>query len=266
MSRNVQEMREKAKARRSAEAAAQQEAKPDQFKMKRFADVQSKVAPMRTLTPRESLPDGTDGRGSAASSHNGKFLRRGAGKSLATQQKQPTVPPRRTRETQHGSQEAVRKPAVPRRAEVLADTAASAGSSPSKDFLRANAAAAAAMKPKQAEQPKRATERDGYGRVPAYLQARKAVWNEAEAAEAAARADPACPPGMVAMPEEERLDMLHSMQAAHKDVKAQLAGLPLVIETRAAQRRLAALEGRLAELEEAVAMFARPKVYIQPDE
>ena len=259
-------MREKARARRSAEAAAQQDTKPDQFKMKRFADVQSKVAQMRTMTPRESTPGGIDGRNSTVKAGNGKFLKRGAGKSLATQQKEPTVPPRRARESEHGSPAAVRKPAVPRRAEALADTAVSAGSSTSKDFLRANAAAAAAMKPKHQTAPKRATERDGYGRVPAYLQARKAVWDEAEAKVAASRADPACPPGMVAMPEQERLDMLHSMQAAHKDVKAQLAGLPLVIETHAAQRRLAALEARLAELEEAVALFARPKVYIQPDE
>jgi hypothetical protein len=56
------------------------------------------------------------------------------------------------------------------------------------------------------------------------------------------------------------------MQAAHKDVKAQLGSLPLVVETMAAQRRLLALEAKLAEIEDAVAIFAKPKVYVQPDE
>merc|ERR1712137_35369 len=192
---------------------------------------------MRELTPRDAGLQSELGRERGTESSNGKFLKRGAGKSLATQQKQPTVLPRRLREAELSEVTASRKPAVPRRAEVLAESVASAGSSPSKDFLRANAVAAASMKPKRTAQPKLATEREGYGQIPSYLRARKAVWEEQEAKEAAARADPECPPGMIVMPEEERLHMLHSMQAAHKEVKAQLAGLPLVIETQAAQRR-----------------------------
>ena len=156
---------------------------------------------------------------------------------------------------------------MPTRKELAAAAAQhpSSASEAARDFIRANAAEAAALTPPKRSAPKRATERAGYGEVPAYLQARKAVWAEAEAEAEAARADPDCPPGMVAMPEEERLTMLAQLTAAEEEVKGRIARLPLVLETHAARRRAEALEAELAEVSEARAVFSRPKVYISPE-
>lgn len=161
-----------------------------------------------------------------------------------------------------------RKAAVPTREELAAAVAeggSRSGSVASVDFIKANASQARKLKPPARAAPKRAVERPGYGKVPSYLRSRQAEWQVQAEAAAAAAGDPACPPGLVAMPDEERVAMLQRMQAAEADVKAQLGRLPLVLETRAARRRAEELEAQLADVSEAVAIFSQPKVYVAPE-
>ena len=99
--------------------------------------------------------------------------------------------------------------------------------------------------------------------VPKYLQTRKAQ----QAAEAEWRArnapDPDCPPGMTMMPDSERLETLRVLQQSSDDVKEQMRRLPLRIETPSQIRRQAALEAKLKEVEDAIKIFSREKVFVQ---
>jgi len=77
--------------------------------------------------------------------------------------------------------------------------------------------------------------------------------------------DPGCPPGMTLMPEDERLETLRVLRATLDDVKSQLQRLPLTIETPSQIRRKNALEAKFKEVEDAVKIFSRPKVFVRED-
>ena len=99
-------------------------------------------------------------------------------------------------------------------------------------------------------------------KVPTYLEQRKAQWEE-EKEEVRRRApDPNCPKGMCLMPEEERLDTLDTLYASRTDALKQLQAMPFVIETPSLKRKQQVLEGKLREIENALVLFNRPKVYI----
>ena len=68
------------------------------------------------------------------------------------------------------------------------------------------------------------TQRENYGKVPEYLEARKAQWAvEESAARKEREIREACPPGHRMMPEEERIETLAmvtaSLEAAKKEVR-----------------------------------------------
>lgn len=94
------------------------------------------------------------------------------------------------------------------------------------------------------------------------------------------------------MSEEERVQTLATLKERREEVKKMLSKLPLVIETASAVsgiatkdldphilldecikpilvmqiRRKEDLEAKVKELDDAIQIFSRPKVYIEPDE
>jgi hypothetical protein len=147
------------------------------------------------------------------------------------------------------------------------------------------------------------TQRENYGKVPEYLEARKAHWAvEESAARKEREIREACPPGHRMMPEEERAETLalvtQSLEAAKKEVSGewgsaghclplrhcqcthpsisptytlathththtQLTAMPLRVEIPSALRRKAELEGKVSKLEDAVKVFSRPRVFVK---
>lgn len=144
------------------------------------------------------------------------------------------------------------------------------------------------------------SQRENYGKVPEYLEARKAQWAvEESAARREREIREACPPGHRMMPEEERAETLAlvttSLEAAKKEVRsaaavrlppspllapsaaaltpspapaltthpAQLNAMPLRVEIPSALRRKAELEAKVAKLEDAVKVFSRPRVFVK---
>ena len=67
------------------------------------------------------------------------------------------------------------------------------------------------------------------------------------------------------MPEEERLDTLRILKDNLKATKDNLSRMPLLVETPSAIRRKASLERKLQEIEDAINIFSRPKVFIKED-
>lgn len=101
-----------------------------------------------------------------------------------------------------------------------------------------------------------------FGRVPTYLEDRKQQWAEEAEWKRANAPDPNCPKGMVCMPENERVETLSVLQASLKEALNQLQAMPFVVETVSLRRRKDALESKIKEIESAIGLFSRQKVYV----
>lgn len=106
---------------------------------------------------------------------------------------------------------------------------------------------------------------NSFGRVPTYLENRKARWAEEQEAIRRNAPDPSCPRGMMLMPEEERLHTLDTLHSSKEEAMRQLSKMPFVIETPTQKKKQDELEAKLREIERAIALFSKPKVYIAAD-
>ena len=134
------------------------------------------------------------------------------------------------------------------------------------DFISRNRAKALTMLPPKAPEKNQAADlHEEFGKVPDYLEERKAKWAKEKEEMKRRLPDPSCPPGMTLMPEEERLSTLEVLKASKEDATKQLAKLPFVIETPSLKKRHSDLETKLREIENAIALFSKTKVYIALD-
>ena len=74
-----------------------------------------------------------------------------------------------------------------------------------------------------------------------------------------------CPKGMTLLPEEERLETLKVLQQNAAETNKVLSKMPLLVETPSLIKRKAALEQKLQEIESAIQVFSRTKVYVRED-
>lgn len=236
---NIAKMRaQQRKHREDREAAA--EAK-EGFKLRRFAKVQSRVDRSGVAKDEAS--------GASPPKPKKKFLRRKSDKGPAPHR----MPSKFVRE-------GPRKASVPKAREVARLAPRS-----SVDFVSSNAVEVITAEPKRRASEREETKHGEFGKVPAYLQKRRAKWAATEADRIASAPDPDCPPGMTVMPESERLETLRALKATLDDVKANLQRLPLTIETPSQIRRKNALEAKYKEVEDAVKIFSRRKVFVRDD-
>lgn len=155
-----------------------------------------------------------------------------------------------------------RKAAVPKSNEV-----ASLAPRSNADFISRNRAKALCLVPpplkhKDGAEPEL---HEDFGKVPTYLEERKARWAE-EKEEVRKRApDPNCPKGMTLMPEAERVSTLEVLRVSKDEATKLLAKMPFVIETPSLKKRHSDLEAKLREIENAIALFSKSKVYIALD-
>lgn len=237
--KNVEALREQQRemllARELEAAASEKEA----FKLKKFSSVESRV--------RASI----EGSGDGSTVTSRSFLRKHEGAAPLPAPAPFDRPPREAA-----------KPPVPR-----ATKAAALAPREDKDFLRRNYIEAARLTPRRRSEPGSPTGpgvRKGYGEVPQYLVERREAAAEEERRLAALR-DSDCPPGMTLMPEEERLDYLAVLRSSMAETNKLISRLPLKIETLGQVKRKTELEAKLKELEDAVAIFDKEKVYIAED-
>jgi hypothetical protein len=158
------------------------------------------------------------------------------------------------------SDDSSRKAAVPR----SNDLAVIKGPNNS-DFINRNKLQAITMLPKNRPQEEHDYKHDEFGRLPKYLEERKNQWAEEEEEKRRRRPSPDCPPGMVLMPETERLSTLEVLQQNHEEAMHQMRKLPFVIETPTMRKKQEFLEGKLREIEHAISIFSKPKVYVALD-
>uniref|UniRef100_K3WGJ2 Enkurin domain-containing protein n=1 Tax=Globisporangium ultimum (strain ATCC 200006 / CBS 805.95 / DAOM BR144) TaxID=431595 RepID=K3WGJ2_GLOUD len=101
-----------------------------------------------------------------------------------------------------------------------------------------------------------------FGRIPKYLLERKEQWAREEEERRRNAPDPDCPPGMMLLDEDERLRTLRVLRKSLDEARLQINHLPLRIETPNQIRRKNALEAKLQEIEDAIKVFDRTKVYV----
>jgi hypothetical protein len=114
----------------------------------------------------------------------------------------------------------------------------------------------------EASQYHRPTVHEDFGRVPEYLEERKARWAAEEEEQRRRRPDPNCPPGMCLMPESERCDTLDTLQGSKNEALHQLRRMPFVVETPTMKKKQEFLENKLREIDNAIAIFSKDKVYV----
>ncbi|XP_063365295.1 uncharacterized protein LOC134653861 [Cydia amplana] len=98
----------------------------------------------------------------------------------------------------------------------------------------------------------------GYQRgvVPAYLRARGGAGGGAEPGEE-------CPPGHVALPDQERRETLRMLRNSFAELVSELNKMPVKTDTLRMRNRKMELEKQLAKLEEGIKVFSRPKVFVK---
>jgi hypothetical protein len=109
------------------------------------------------------------------------------------------------------------------------------------------------------------TEKKRYhlGEVPGYLLARKEELAEAARVKREMEERSHIPVGMRVLPEEERVKTLEILRENREDTYEKLRSLPFKCETPSSKRTKAALEFRLAEIEDAQKVFSRNRVLVR---
>ncbi|XP_072243045.1 enkurin domain-containing protein 1 [Leuresthes tenuis] len=103
------------------------------------------------------------------------------------------------------------------------------------------------------------------GQVPQYLEERKMQWRKEEEERKRNAPDPTIPAGHSLMPESERQQTLKTLKETHRSLVTELLSLPLKADSLSVRSRQAQLDCRLSEIEEAIKIFSRDKVYIKID-
>ena len=100
-----------------------------------------------------------------------------------------------------------------------------------------------------------------FGRVPAYLRRRRHAERAAAAEAARLAGEPGCPPGTRRMSADKQSRLFSALRQSEQELCAELLTLPLASDAPKVVRRRAELEGRLAEVQEAAAVFAGDVVF-----
>ncbi|KAM9192362.1 enkurin domain-containing protein 1 isoform 3-T4 [Dugong dugon] len=115
---------------------------------------------------------------------------------------------------------------------------------------------------RQAQEHYNATQK---GQVPHYLLERRDLWRREAEARQHSQPDPAMPPGHTRMPENQRLETLSSLLQSQSQLLRELVLLPAGADSLRAQGHRAELDQKLVQVEEAIRIFSRPKVFVKMD-
>ncbi|XP_042556906.1 enkurin domain-containing protein 1 isoform X3 [Dipodomys spectabilis] len=103
------------------------------------------------------------------------------------------------------------------------------------------------------------------GHVPQYLLERRDLWRREAEARQNNQPDPAMPPGHTRMPESQRLETLNNLLQSQSQLLRELVLLPAGADSLRAQSHRAELDRKLVQIEEAIKIFSRPKVFVKMD-
>jgi len=117
------------------------------------------------------------------------------------------------------------------------------------------------------QEKKKKEEKDKYqaGVIPPYLQSRVAQWKAEEKERIANLPDPTVPEGHTVMPRQEKEETLNVLVKSRDQLLTKLRDLPLRNDTLRLHNTRIHLENKIAEIEDAVKIFSRPRVFIKQE-
>ena len=118
---------------------------------------------------------------------------------------------------------------------------------------------------KEEESDEIVTDRKGFGRVPLYIHKRKQELADAKQRRREEKQREKLAPGMVLMSDEERLKTVALLETNEKSIVDELRNMPLRVETHSLIEKQRELHEKLEEIEQALKLFRRQKVYIKAD-
>ncbi|RKO89129.1 calmodulin-binding-domain-containing protein [Blyttiomyces helicus] len=134
-----------------------------------------------------------------------------------------------------------------------------------KNFININASKAReSPTPRTPRTPdlKQTERKTKMGEIPKYLVDRKMEWATKERERLKKLEEQKIPPGMMVMPEQERLETLKFLEQNRDTILSDMGRFPVVIETTSMKRRKAELDEKLRETEAAVEVFSRGEVLV----
>ncbi|GBG26218.1 Enkurin domain-containing protein 1 [Hondaea fermentalgiana] len=270
---NLKKIKETQRRIKEEKEAAAQQATPVPFKLKKFANVESRITKGRQQQQQQQ--DGQESPREEDTRPTHKFLRKGERCHL------PAGPPA-TSSNQNGAAESSARPlsgrsgATLRTRERLKDPVPKANElntlapRTNKNYIQNNARDVLARNQarRDRENAQRALlerasakQHANFGRVPTYLLKRQAEILQAEARRAELDAG-GCPPGMALMDEQERLRTLASLRQSADVTMNDLRKMPLTLGSMALRKRKEELEKQLEEQEAAIEIFSKDKVFL----
>jgi len=254
---NVKQIRATEFKNREAKELASEEPR-ELYKLRQFKNVESRLHETTAATEYGAVnPDDVEGR---------SFLVKGKAEQDRIQlRKESLVKKQQLEEQLHEArarsmEPIVVKPVVPRAEEILPRAPR-----PTKNFIGENKNKIQEMLPPRSDDNSDNNIHEEFGRIPKYLLDRKLKAAQEEAERRRNAPDPDCPPGMKRMPEEERLNTLEVLASSKEECLKQLSKLPFVIETPVLRKKQESLEQKLREIDNALELFKKPKVFIAND-
>lgn len=101
------------------------------------------------------------------------------------------------------------------------------------------------------------------GKVPVYISKRKEQWQKEEQERLASIPDPLCPPGHSLMSNAKRLSTLEMLHRNKAELLKRLQTLPVGSDTLRTRTQKADIENKLVEIDDAIKIFSRPKVFVK---
>eukprot|EP00079_Xenopus_tropicalis_P015612 XP_004913560.1 PREDICTED: enkurin domain-containing protein 1 [Xenopus tropicalis] len=119
------------------------------------------------------------------------------------------------------------------------------------------------LEQKKQEQEEYDSKQKGY--IPQYLLDYKEMWLKMKEESKKNTPDFSTPPGHTLMPEAEKHETLNNLKQNQEKLVKELQMLPLGSDTLSIQKRRTELEKKMVEVEEAIKIFSRTKVFIKKD-
>lgn len=232
--------------RQNREKAALDAVKVDErFELKQFREVRSKVS---DAVRSDRSPPADDDR-------ERPFLRKGVAEEKQRKKEQDSRAKAAQRDfTQRKKSSLPVEASAPRPVEARE----------ARNFQKENARKVIKSKPVNVMPGDAPAKPKDFGKVPKYLQKRQEeLRQEEEVARQLADIDMDCPSGMRLLPEAERVETLKILEQNKEKVTAEVGAMPFVVDTHGLKKRKQALENKLKDIDEAVKIFSRRKVYVE---
>ncbi|RNA36308.1 enkurin domain-containing 1 [Brachionus plicatilis] len=101
------------------------------------------------------------------------------------------------------------------------------------------------------------------GKIPNYLEQRKEYIKKSTDEYVKNLPDPEQPPGHRKLSDDERVGTLNLLQETHKKLLSELNSLPIRNDTFRIQTTKSEMEKRLIQIDEAIKIFSKPKVFVK---